>query len=203
MTDILSRPDLSENNLKGLVADSLKAGVRAQGIEWPTIALAAFIYAVWLLASWHFSSLPLIVSLPVLAIFSMWHSSLQHEILHGHPTPSRRVNRWLGMPPLLLWLPYDRYRQTHLTHHIDERLTDPIDDPESYYLTKADYRQRPSLAKLLLRAQTTLLGRVTIGPYWSAFHFLLDEFRRVRGTRPIRAASGRSMPFGWSSSCSG
>ena len=27
-----------------------------------------------------------------------------------------------------------RYRQTHLQHHRDDRLTDPLDDPESYLL---------------------------------------------------------------------
>ena len=37
------------------------------------------------------------------------------------------------MVPLTLWLPYERYRHTHHVHHIDARLTDPLDDPESFY----------------------------------------------------------------------
>ena len=63
------------------------------------------------------------------------HSSLQHEIAHGHPTRWPRFNRLLAIVPLSLWLPYARYQQMHLAHHHDDRLTDPIDDPESFYLT--------------------------------------------------------------------
>ena len=41
-----------------------------------------------------------------------WHMSLQHEIIHNHPTRSRRVNRALGAWPLALWLPFES-----LPHH--------------------------------------------------------------------------------------
>jgi len=37
------------------------------------------------------------------------------------------------MVPLSLWLPSIAYRRNHLVHHNNERLTDPLDDPESYY----------------------------------------------------------------------
>ena len=39
------------------------------------------------------------------------HSSLQHEIVHGHPTRWLGVNRLLAMLPLSLWLPFERYRR--------------------------------------------------------------------------------------------
>ena len=103
------------------------------------------------------------------------HSSLQHEILHGHPTRSRRVNKVLGMIPLSLWIPFERYKQTHLLHHIDERLTDPLDDPESYYWTDEDWRRIGPAGRALVGVQTTLLGRIVIGPFWSMARFLTEE----------------------------
>jgi len=57
-----------------------------------------------------------------------WHSSLQHELLHGHPTPWQGVNRAIGLIQLSLWLPYDVYRASHLAHHQDETLTNPQHD---------------------------------------------------------------------------
>ena len=70
------------------------------------------------------------------------HSSLQHEILHGHPTRSVAVNRLFGIRPLSLWIPYDRFRVLHLVHHDNSRLTDPIDDPESSYWTPQAWQER-------------------------------------------------------------
>ena len=44
------------------------------------------------------------------------------------------------MWPLSLWLPFATYRATHLRHHQDANLTDPFEDPESYYWTAAGWR---------------------------------------------------------------
>ena len=49
----------------------------------------------------------------------------------------RRATRWINeafvfLPIGLVW-PYRRFKSIHLRHHADERLTDPLDDPESYY----------------------------------------------------------------------
>ena len=68
-----------------------------------------------------------------------WHMSLQHEIIHGHPTRKRWINNLIGQWPLALWLPFENYRHSHLAHHNDERLTDPLDDPESYYWRQEDW----------------------------------------------------------------
>ena len=68
-----------------------------------------------------------------------WQMNLQHEIIHGHPTPSRAVNDAIGLWPLSLWLPAG-YCLTHLRHHQDANLTDPFEDPESYYWTTAGWR---------------------------------------------------------------
>jgi fatty acid desaturase len=68
---------------------------------------------------------------------------------------------------------------THLVHHRDEALTDPLDDPESFYLTPAQWRQHYRATRALLRAQTTLLGRLTLGPGWTAGRFLAGEARAI------------------------
>ena len=45
------------------------------------------------------------------------HDSLQHEILHGHPTRLPWLNDLLGWAPLSLWIAYARYRDSHRLHH--------------------------------------------------------------------------------------
>ena len=111
---------------------------------------------------------------------------MQHEMLHGHPTRSAALNRALAYPPLALWLPYDRYRATHLQHHHDERLTDPLDDPESRYLTRDDWHRLGWLGQRLVRVQSTLAGRLLIGPGWVMATFLRDEARDVIADVPCR-----------------
>ncbi|MBR7508578.1 fatty acid desaturase, partial [Mycobacterium tuberculosis] len=72
--------------------------------------------------------------------------SLQHEALHGHPTRSGWLNELLVSLPLGLFYPYRRYKHLHLKHHADERLTDPYDDPESYYRALGDWDKLPDLS---------------------------------------------------------
>ncbi len=115
------------------------ARVQSRAVEMPTLALVICVYGSWLVLTALYTVCPLWAVAPLMAVLLTLHSSLQHEILHGHPTRSRRVNRAMGMIPLSLWIPYERYRQTHLIHHIDEALTDPLDDPESYYWTPEDW----------------------------------------------------------------
>jgi fatty acid desaturase len=160
----------------------LMAGKRQHGpIEWPTMALAAVIYAGWLALTWWHAALPLWLVVPLGAWTVCWQSSLQHEVLHGHPTRWRRVNTIIGFPPLALWLPYERYRATHLEHHNDERLTDPLDDPESRYWRPEDWERLGPAGRALVRAQSTLAGRLVIGPFWAMGSFLLAEARGIAG----------------------
>ena len=111
--------------------------------------------------------------------------------IHGHPTRNRRANEAIGCWPLSLWLPYVIYRSTHLAHHRDEHLTDPLDDPESYYWAEHQWGALGRLARAIVAAQSTLLGRVTLGPAWTIarfFRFLGSDLRRGKGrTRAIVA----------------
>ena len=65
--------------------------------EWPTILMLTATYVVWALglALWPVSGL-LSVLLTALAIAQF--SSLQHEVLHGHPFANQRLNEALVFP---------------------------------------------------------------------------------------------------------
>lgn len=161
---------------------------RHAAIEWPTLALFAAIHGGWLSLVLFHHSLPFWLWLPLAAWISAWWGSAQHEALHGHPTRSRLVNTALATPPFWLWLPFERYRQTHLTHHRDERLTDPLDDPESRYKCPDGWRALGPLGQRLVDAQTTLLGRLIIGPFWSIGVFWRQEaLALLAGDRQRRA----------------
>ena len=148
-----------------------EADVSPPRVEWPTVALAVLIYAAWLALTYFYQSVPLILLPAFGGLLLAWHGSLQHEVMHGHPTRIKAVNTAVGFPPLSLWLPYLRYRQTHLRHHLDERLTDPLDDPESNYWTPEQWAGLGTFGRGLVRAQATLLGRMLIGPLWSVTRF--------------------------------
>ena len=155
-------------------------GVRSTGgTEYPTLALAVVIYTAWLGLTWFHAELPWWVLLPFAAWTIAWHGSLQHEILHGHPTRSRMLNTVLASPPLWLWMPFEQYRRTHLAHHHDERLTDPLDDPESRYVTPEDWAALDPVSRMLIHAQQTLLGRMVIGPIWAVGAYWLSEARTI------------------------
>ncbi len=155
-------------------------------MEWPTIGLAALIYGGWFAATLFWRAIPIWLLLPIGGWLVSWHGSLQHEVMHGHPTRNRRVNDAIGWLPLALWLPYGVYKLSHLSHHRDENLTDPLDDPESFYVTAANWQSFPLPLRVLLEFNQTLLGRVLVGPLFMIGFFLLDEVRRVRARQPGR-----------------
>ena len=157
-------------------------------IEWPTVALAVVIYGLWFLTTFFWRDIPWSALMLAGAWIIAWQMNLQHEIIHGHPTPSRAVNDAIGVWPLSLWLPFSLYRTTHLRHHQDANLTDPFEDPESYYWTAAGWRDLGPFGRALARAQSTLLGRIVLGPAWMIGRFLTDLSRDAwRGKNGARA----------------
>jgi fatty acid desaturase len=144
-------------------------------VEWPTALLAMGIYGGFLLLTYFWAALPLVAVIAAGGWLVAWHGSLQHEVIHGHPTRSQRLNDAIGWPPLSLWLPYAIYREGHLVHHRDEHLTDPIEDPESSYLTQATWNALGWFGRSLAELNTTLLGRLTIGPIVMIGNFLVEE----------------------------
>jgi fatty acid desaturase len=153
-------------------------------VEVPTLLLIVVTYAAWLLVTYQYRHWPLWLEVPAGILVLTMHSSLQHEILHGHPTRWIGLNRVLGIVPLSLWLPYDRYRQNHLQHHNDIRLTDPIDDPESFYWTAEAWNRMLPITRLALQAQQTLAGRIVIGSFWHTLHFLRGEVIALWNRKP-------------------
>lgn len=175
---------------------------RIAHLEWPSIALCLGIYVAFIALTLVGDTLPTPVLIAVGALLVAWHSSLQHEFIHGHPTPWRQLNRALATVPLSFWLPFESYRRSHLVHHIDEQLTDPLDDPESYYWTADAWNGLGALGRFLVLAHTTLAGRLVLGPAWNISRFLRSEWKAVRGgdrqrrmiwARHLTAVAGLSL----------
>jgi fatty acid desaturase len=161
-----------------------------RGIEWLTLGLIVIFYTLWLGLSGiaGTSSSPLLwwPAVAALAVITTFHASLSHEALHGHPTRQARINEALVFAGVGLFIPYRRFRSMHLRHHANERLTDPYDDPESFYLAWRDWHDLPRPVQLLLRMNNTLAGRMVIGPALSLVAFYSGEVRAMAaGNRRI------------------
>jgi len=146
-------------------------------IEWPTVGLAAALYAAFGVLTWFHAALP--VSFVAVAGGSLvaLHGSLQHEVVHGHPTRWQWINEVLIFPSLWLWLPFRLYRDSHLHHHRQSILTDPAEDPESFYVDAEAWVRLPRLVRALLWVNNTLVGRLAIGPVLTIGRFLAAEIR--------------------------
>jgi fatty acid desaturase len=155
------------------------AMMRRPVIEWPTVTLAVGIYASWLLLTAFHASLPSWLLFLLGGAVIAWHSSFQHEVVHGHPTRFHSVNIIFGFPPLSLWLPFELYRTSHRLHHKDDRLTDPLDDPESKYFAHATWQQLSSFEQLVETIHTPLIGRVLLGPFLMIGRFLWAEISSI------------------------
>ena len=165
---------------------------RAKSVEWPTILVAVALYGAFALLTWFHDSLPWWLLLPLGAYVVCLQGSLQHEAVHGHPTAWPLVNELLVLPNLWLWMPFRTYRRTHLTHHADSRLTDPLEDPESFYFTPEQWRRLGNLERGLFWLHNTVAGRLLLGPLVCVWRFASAEARRV--TRKPRALASDWLP---------
>jgi fatty acid desaturase len=153
-------------------------------VEWPTLLVIAIVYATWGSVVWFHASLPWWLILALGSYAAALHTSLQHEVLHGHPTRSVLLNEALVFIMPTLWLPYKRYKDTHLAHHNNHNLTDPEKDPESYYMLPESWAQLGGVRQLLSQINHTLGGRMLLGPGISIVQFWSSELRDVvRGDR--------------------
>ena len=158
-------------------------------VEWPTVFLAIACHAVWAAAGFLLWPSYPALALAVLTLTVALQSSLMHEILHGHPTRNARVNEAFVFLPIGLVWPYRRFKWIHLRHHADERLTDPLDDPESYYQALWHHEELPRWMRLLLEVNNTMVGRFIIGPWMSCVGFIIAEAKAaVEGDRAVRQA---------------
>ena len=161
----------------------------ARRAEWPTVAVAAGVYGAWagLLAAapWTGPAVAALLMIPVLVL----HSSLQHEIMHGHPFGDRRLNDLLATPGLGLYLPYGRFADTHLAHHDTPDLTEPLADPESYYVRPEAWRRYGPVRRGILQVNRCLAGRMLIAPLFFSIGLIRHDLRAIgRGDGPILRA---------------
>ncbi|HID9089633.1 TPA: fatty acid desaturase [Enterobacter mori] len=151
--------------------------------ELPTWLLIIAIYTGWFttLAYWH--TLGLLPATVLLIWFTAWYMSLQHELIHGHPTRFPRLNQLFGTLPLAVWYPYGLYRDSHLAHHRNDCLTVPVDDPESYYFTEQTWASFTPWQKRIIHARNTFLGRLLLAPLLDIVQTLgsaVAAFRQLR-----------------------
>ena len=106
---------------------------KTESVEWRTIWLILATYAAFAGLTWYADSLPWWLLVPLAGYVVCLHGSLSHEVVHGHPTGNKLLNEALIFPNLVLWVPFRRYAYLHRVHHNDDRLTDPYDDPESWF----------------------------------------------------------------------
>ncbi|MEM7547842.1 MAG: fatty acid desaturase [Pseudomonadota bacterium] len=151
--------------------------------EAPTLIALCICYTSFFLLTSHAGGLPGWIIYPALAIVIAFHSSLQHEAIHGHPTSISWINAALVFPPLGLSFPYERYKTTHLQHHQDARLTDPYDDPESWYIDPVRWGRTGSVMRLILHVNNSLAGRMLIGPALGFVRFVSADLMLILSGR--------------------
>jgi fatty acid desaturase len=175
--------------------------IAAARVEFPTLALAFIIYGGWLVLTLWWRAVPAWILVPAGGWLCAWHMSLQHELIHGHPTRSQRINDSLAWMPLNLWLPYALYREQHLRHHIDANLTDPLEDPETTYVSQHAWTRASPASRWLHAACNTLIGRILLGPPRAVAQFWLSQARLPPACRPWRAwlahAAGTGLVLVW------
>ena len=152
--------------------------------EWVTLGLIIVCYGAWVSVGLLWTTPLWFLSIPLLPIIAAFHTSLQHETIHGHPTRWPLVNEVLVSLPLAVVFPYRRYKDLHLKHHRDEHLTDPFEDPESFFWDAKSVAQMTDFKQLLFSINNTLVGRLAIGPALTIIGFGRTEFARLKSGEP-------------------
>lgn len=147
--------------------------------EWPTWLLIVVIHGGWLvtLASWQM--LGTVPATLLMIWWCAWYMSLQHELIHGHPTRWPWINRQFGYLPLAVWYPYEIYRESHLRHHDDFNLTMPALDAESTYVSPAEWSAMSRARRALHWLNKTFWGRIAVGPALAIAGTWGDAVRRI------------------------
>jgi fatty acid desaturase len=148
--------------------------------QWPTWLLTVTIYSGWFGVAMHARTLGLPLTTALLALLGTWYMSLQHELLHGHPTRSPLFNALLGFAPLAVWFPYGVYRDSHLQHHDDPHLTRPERDPESYFVSGHVWQRAGFAIRALLTFRNTFVGRLLVGPAFAIAATGADALDKIK-----------------------
>lgn len=158
-------------------------------IDLPTLALVLLCYTAFAVSTTVLAVVFPVAGFLLLVLATTLHSSLQHEILHGHLSRNRFFAIGTIFPAIGLFIPYERFKDTHLQHHQDETLTDPYDDPESNFLDPKEWAALSSWKKTFYRFNNTLCGRMMIGPAIGLYSFWRkDLIAMARGDQTVRRA---------------
>lgn len=168
---------------------------RVKTTEWVTFVLIVTCYALWIAILFWLTPYAPVLAVLLAGLVVAFHASLEHEVLHGHPFRSKALNEALVFLPLNLFIPYNRFRDQHLAHHLDSNLTDPYDDPESNYLDPAVWLTMPRWKRALFRLNNTLFGRMLVGPLIGQTLFTIADWRAaMRGDRSVIIAWAQHVP---------
>jgi len=152
--------------------------------ECPTWCVAVAIYGGWLTLLRYHAALPWWLIVLVGAWLIAWHGSLQHETIHSFASVPRPLRVTIASIPLGVFFPYGSFAREHRRHHRATRLTDPRVDPESFYHDPQRWERYPQLARVVLRWNQTLLGRLLLGAAIQIVGALIADLRLVaRGDR--------------------
>lgn len=152
--------------------------------ELPTWLLIVTIYGGWFTTLAHWQTLGLLPATLLLIVFTAWYMSLQHELIHGHPTRHAWLNQLFGLAPLAVWFPYGLYRDSHLAHHRNQQLTLPEEDPETYYFSAERWQRFPRWQQRVIVLRNTFAGRLLLAPWLDIFGTLTALVRAFRQREP-------------------
>lgn len=155
--------------------------------DWPTLLAIGMFWSALVATVMLADHIPTVAIIAILGVLGGFYMSLQHEVIHGHPTRSRRFNWAIVGIPLGLVLPFTRYYDAHVGHHNSD-LTNPVDDPESFYVLAATWDDAGPLHRALLTANRTLAGRLLMGPFVTSFRGIPSDLRLARHDPSVRIA---------------
>ncbi|MGB8859435.1 MAG: fatty acid desaturase [Ilumatobacteraceae bacterium] len=170
-----------------------------RAIEWPTVALLVGFFAAWSAIVVGHGSIPWPLQVIALVYLGGLWMSLGHELLHGHPTRWNWVNTAVGFLPLAFWVPFARYKALHIKHHLSD-LTDPEDDPESFYVPPPVWQHAGRWRRRYYLFLRTVPGRLTLGVPRGIVRFWRREVRMAAGggiVLPWTLHLLACVAFGW------
>jgi fatty acid desaturase len=147
--------------------------------EGPTLLVAAAIYASWLTLLASHDCVPWWITAPLAGYVVQWHSSLQHEAIHGMRGIPKWLRRALVWAPIGVWYPFELYRRSHSLHHRNRYVTHPGEDPESCYNQQEDWKGHGALWRQILTINQTFSGRLLIGPFLQAPRLFIEEVGKM------------------------
>ena len=167
------------NILSVLVMSTYSSRSAGRSVQWPSMLMIVVCYTAWAAVTTVMASGSLVATMIILPFIITFHSSLQHEALHGHIFQSRFMRYAAVFSAIGIFIPYERFRDTHLEHHIDVNLTDPYDDPESNFIYPHQWNNHTFALRLFYNFNNTLMGRMLVGPAISMSKFYKGDIKAI------------------------